>query len=365
MSLPVRLLSARVATVVALAAVILAVTVTPALAHGRSSDATNYDSRIQDEPGVAAVTWRIHGGDEYLSVDNNSDTEITVLGYENEPWLRVGPEGVFRNRLSTATYLNVDRYAQAPIPPEVQAADPDADPQWEQVSEGSSWYWHDHRTHWMAPSLPPVVRATPNQTVVVNDWTVPVVVAGEERALAGELVWVPAPSPIPWIFAGLVLSLPALAGLVRGATGTRRLVRPAAVVLGLVAVLNLIHLADDLFAAVAPWSAKLLAAGQTGLFIAVAMFGAVRAWQSGDGAFTALGVGSAAAFVGQGLLYLPVLTSSQLASVVPDGVGRLAIGLSLAQLIPVGLVAVIGTRRLLPSADAALPDEATAGVGHG
>lgn len=350
--------AARAAVLCLLAVVVSTVTAGPAQAHGRSSDATNYDSRIVDVPGIDGVTWQVFGGDEFLAVDNASGTEITVLGYEGEPWLRVGPEGVFRNELSTATYVNADRYAQAPVPPDVEAAGPDAEPVWEKVSDGRSWYWHDHRTHWMSPTLPPVVRASPDETVVVNDWEVPVAVGGEVRMLAGQLLWVPAPSPLPWLGAGLLLSLPALAGLLAGPGAPARLLaRPAAVVVGAVGCINLLHLADDLFAAPAPLSATLLAALQTAIFIAVTLFGAVRGWQAGDGAFTALGVGSAAAFVGQGLLYLPALTSSQLSSLAPDAIGRLVIGLSLAQLVPVGLVAVIGTRRLLPPVGSRVPPE--------
>ena len=352
---------AAVLTAVLTAALLLVVPAGPASAHGRSSDATNYDSRILHDPAIDGVSWRIYGGDEYLAVTNDGPDEITVLGYEEEPWLRVGPDGVFRNALSTATYVNADRYAEVAVPPEVAQAPPDAQPQWEHVSDGTSWYWHDHRTHWMSPTLPPAVRESPGDTVVVTEWEVPVLADGSRLALRGELVWVPPPSTLPWLVGGLLLSLPALAGLLAGADApARRLARPAAAVLGVVGLLNLLHLADDLFAAPAPLSATLLAAVQTAAFIAVTLFGAVRGWQAGEGAFTALGVGSAAAFVGQGLLYLPALLSSQLASVAPDAVGRFVIGLSVAQLLPVGAVAVIGVRRLMPPADPAVAHQVEA-----
>ena len=144
------------------AALLLVVaTAGPALAHGRSSDSTNFDSRILATPGLDDVSWRIYGGDEYVAVSNAGAQEIMVLGYDGEPYLRIGPEGVFRNRLSAATYVNADRYANVAVPASV---DPDAAPDWEQVSDGSSWYWHDHRTHWMAPTRPPVVRAAPDDT---------------------------------------------------------------------------------------------------------------------------------------------------------------------------------------------------------
>lgn len=329
------------AAVGAFVVLLLLVTAVPARAHGRSSDSTNFDSRILQTPAADGVDWRIYGGDEYVAVTASGSQTILVRGYDDEPYLRIGPDGVERNRLSAATYVNADRYANSTVPAFV---DPDAPPDWEQVSDTSSWYWHDHRTHWMSPTLPPVVRAAPDRSRVVQDWEIPLEIDGRSAVLTGELWWVPGPSPLPWLLAAVLLTAPALLGLTR-ARSAAALARPAAAVLGGVALVNVVHLADDLFAAPAPLSATLLAAAQTTLFIAVTAFGAVRGWQAREGAFTALGVGSVAAFVGQGLLYLPALTSSQLQSLVPDAVGRLAIALSLVQLAFVGLVAVVGARR--------------------
>jgi hypothetical protein len=164
---------------------------------------------------------------------------------------------------------------------------------------------------------------------------------------------------------GLVLALPALLGLrtkpevAPGDPETappRRwpgLARPAALVLGVVVLLNVTHLLDDLLAMPLPWGTRGLAAAQTALFLAIGGFGAVRAWQAGEGAFTALGVGSVAVLVGQGLLYWDVLSVSQIASLFPDLLARVTVGASIAQVLPLGLVAVLGTRRLLPP----LPEE--------
>lgn len=336
----------------------LLVLTSPAAAHGRGSDATNFDSRLLNTPDLDAVSWGVQGSDEYLSVTNTSGSELVVLGYEGEPYLRVGPEGVWRNRNSPATYLNEDRYAQTTVP---SHADPEAEPDWERISDGSDHYWHDHRIHWMAPVVPPQVRDNPTDAQVVQDWTVPFVVEGEQYEVAGELWWVPAPPAWPWVVLGVLLSLPALAG-VRASDredGLRLLVRPAAAVLGVVALLNVIHLVDDVAAAPAPLPNTLLAAVQTAMFLGIGLFGAVRGWQAGDGAFTALGVGSGAVLIGQGILYAPVLASSQLTSVFPEVLGRLAIGWSIGQALPVGLVAVLGTRRLMPD-EPAEPFEAEA-----
>lgn len=347
-----QVLPAIAAAVLALVAGLLVVVLAaaPAAAHGRGSDATNYHSQITGTPDIEGVTWRIYGGDEFLEVSNTSDRELLVLGYEDEPYVRVGPEGVFENVNSKATYLNTDRYAQVAPPPTAGA---DAEPEWRKVSDGPSYAWHDHRIHWMSTDLPPQV-ADPSVRTQVMEWAVPFEIDGQPFEVTGSLTWVSSPSPWPWLLLAAVATLPALLGLRAGTPddGGRALIRPAAAVLGVVALLNVLHLVDDLFAVPLPLSTIALAALQTVLFLALGVFGAVRAWRGGDGAFTALGVGSGAVFVGQGLLYLSALTASQTASLSPDELTRFVIAASLVQVLPVGAIAVIGTRRYAPSVDA-------------
>jgi hypothetical protein len=334
------------------AAVLLLIAALPApsaFAHGRGSDATNYVSTVRSAPEAEGVSFRVFGSDEYLSVTNTSDVEVTVLGYDGEPYLRVGPEGVFENARSEAAYLNDDRFQRVEVPATV---DNDAEPDWVRVGDGPTWLWHDHRAHWMSPLPSPPILADPGSEHVVNErWVIPVLIGDEPAEVTGDLRWVPGSSPWPWLAVGLLLTLPALAGLRTKPTSEDQwpgLARPAAVVLGLLAAVNLVNLVDDLFAVPLPLSIKLIAAAQTALFLLIAAFGAMRGWQAREGAFTALGVGSAALLVGQGLLYLGVLTTSQTASVFPTFVTRSVVALSVAQAIPLGIVAVLGTRRLLP-----------------
>lgn len=355
--------------VAAVAALLVLGTPTAAHAHGRGSDATNMRSVILEDPGLPGVTWAIHGGDELLEVVNTTDVEIVVLGYEQdpEPYLRVGPDGVWENRNSEATYLNQDRQGVVDVPP----IDPTAPPEWVKVSDASSAVWHDHRMHYMGDGVPLAVTDPSVETVVIERWTVPFEYGDQTLELAGDLTWVPGPPPVPWLLLGLLLSLPALAGL-RTAPETdpqgddpdqpvrwAGLARPAALVLAVIVALNLTHLVDDLFAVPLPTGVRAVAAAQTALFLGIGAFGALRAWQAGEGAFTALGVGSGAVFVGQGLLYWSVLGVSQISSLFPDLLARITVGLSVAQVLPIGLVAVLGTRRLLPP----LPDD-VAEAGH-
>jgi hypothetical protein len=338
----------------------------PAQAHGRATDATNYASRITDAPELAAMRWAVYGGDELLAVTNTSDRELTVLGYDGEPYLRVGPEGVWRNRRSPAAYLNQDRYAEMSLPPEVDA---EAAPDWERVSDDPSHAWHDHRIHYMAPSLPAAIAADPDSEQIVpgfERWEVPFRYDGEEHVVAGQLWWVPGPSPWPWLAAGAVLALVALAGLPTRprleATGPEGgcwpgLARPAALLLGVVATANITSIVDDLAAVPVPVTQTAFGAAMTAAFTAAGGFAAWRGWRATHAGFIALGVGAAMLGVGQGLLLLPVLGSSQLATVFPEPLVRLLVATSLAQAPVVAAVAGVGYRRLLPTLPDTDPDE--------
>jgi hypothetical protein len=326
----------------------------PAMAHGRGSDASNYESTITDDPGLDGLEWRIINSDEYLQLTNTSDAEVLIPGYSSEPYLRIGPDGVFRNRNSQATYVNEDRFGQTVIPPDI---DPNGPPDWEQISDDPSYAWHDHRIHWMASADPPGVQTDPGSEQLVNAWTVPFEVDGTAHELAGDLVWVPGGSPLTWLLpALLVVSIPVAYGLLRTAPDVEAfrwpgLSRLAGGTLLVLALANVIHLVDDLFATPVPFSQSAVSAVQTAFFIAIAVFGAVRAVQGNEGAFTALGVGAGAVFIGQGLLYISVLSASQTASLFPGWLTRVVIAASVAQILPMGVAAVVGTRRLLPEWD--------------
>src|SRR5687767_7036239 len=121
----------RLLTVSLLAFLTTAAVAGPASAHGRGGESTNFLSTILQAPQQEGVTWEIYGGDQYLAVTNTSDVELTVTGYQDEPYLRIGPEGVFENRASEAAYVNTDRYGEVgTIPPDVG---PEEEPRWTKV----------------------------------------------------------------------------------------------------------------------------------------------------------------------------------------------------------------------------------------
>lgn len=185
----------------------------PASAHvAGGQEPSNYSAEITSisppMPGVRVVVSA--DGDE-LQMHNDSDVEVVVPGYSDEPYLRITADGVQRNDRSPATYLNATAAGDSALPPR---ADPEAEPDWVTVSAAPSFGWHDHRTHWMGAGLPPEVQADPSRAHLVSSWQVPVLY-GEQRVLvSGTLTWTPPQSSLPWamLVVGLVVAAVALGG---------------------------------------------------------------------------------------------------------------------------------------------------------
>lgn len=337
-----------------LAAAMLVATASPALAHGGGGpDASNYASTVtgvvtaagdgtptSTPADLANVSWRVLANDALLQVVNRSGRELVVPGYSGEPYLRVGPDGVWENRNSPAAYLNADRFAQTQVP---QSADAEAKPVWVRVSDGPAYAWHDHRIHWMSPALPPQVVASRGAETLVNDWAVPFALGDRAFVVRGNLRWIPPPPWWPWLLGALtLLCLPLLAALrvSSGEPRRRALVRVGAVLLSAMVVIDVVHSVDDIVAVPATVGQNLAAGLQSALFIAIAAYTAVVAWRGGPGAATAAGIGAGVLALGIGFSHLSILSSSQVASLLPDWFSRAIVGANLAVAVPLIAVAV-------------------------
>jgi hypothetical protein len=161
----------------------------PAVAAHGDGGARGYRSKVTVvTPAVAGMSVRVLDFDDRLQLSNRTGESIEILGYNDEPYLRFTPDGVFRNARSPATYLNDDRYARVEVPAE---ADPDAPPRWERVASDGSFDWHDHRIHWMSTVDPPRVRNAPDDPHHVFDWTVPATIGGRSLEINGSLDYLP------------------------------------------------------------------------------------------------------------------------------------------------------------------------------
>ncbi len=151
----------------------------PASAHviGTSAKPCNYRTRVLNiSPPVPGVTVRVVEAGGKLELTNHSSQPVLVLGYDNEPYLRVGPSGVQENERSPSTWSN-----RSAVPPKTRppaGLDPSAPPQWRRISTAPVAIWHDHRSHWAGPGDPAAVRAARGRTqVVVPDWRLWIAVA--------------------------------------------------------------------------------------------------------------------------------------------------------------------------------------------
>ena len=146
------------------------------------------------EPAVPGFAVDV-GFDGRLELRNTSDTDVTVLGYAGEPYLRVGPDGVFENTRSPAVFQNRSANPPAEVPARYDAT---AAPDWRKIDDGGTVRWHDHRAHAMASG-----RFDP------SEWTLDLRAGSQPVVVHGELTWV-APGPWwPW-----ALGAVAIAGIV-------------------------------------------------------------------------------------------------------------------------------------------------------
>lgn len=188
----------------------------PAHAHGADApDATNYRTLITQAPDLAGLTVETIEAGARLQVTNHTGRNIEVLGYQNEPYLEIRPDGVYENYHSPATYLNITIIHVDPP----SHADPTVPPVWQKVSDEPRWRWHDQRAIWTEPREPDAVLANPGAPHHLRDWTVPMRVDATPLTLAGTLDYVPPPAGwLWWALSVLGIGLVALLGLLRQRT---------------------------------------------------------------------------------------------------------------------------------------------------
>jgi hypothetical protein len=202
--------------VVALAVPFLAVPTVlaePAAAHTLTGvQPTNYRSELVSIlPALPGVTLEILDLGRRIRLTNRASDDVVVTGYQGEPYLRVGPLGVFENVHSPAVYMNKPSppytTTSTTLPP---AANPSAKPSWHRISRNSTATWRDRRTRWEGPS-PASVRAAPHTRQVVSPWIITVTRGNEQSAVTGRILWVPPPTAFPWVILALAFAIVTIA----------------------------------------------------------------------------------------------------------------------------------------------------------
>src|SRR5688572_29582855 len=106
----------RTLLVAAAALAWVGISAVPASAHSVSGvSATNLQTNLRSvTPAVPGLKVKVVESGSRLEVSNKSGKEIIVIGYKDEPFLRIGPDGVFQNKLSTTTYISKTREGVEP-----------------------------------------------------------------------------------------------------------------------------------------------------------------------------------------------------------------------------------------------------------
>jgi hypothetical protein len=333
----------RLVAVAVLACAVLVGTAGPASAHGVGGlQPTNYLTTIDSmSPPVPGITVEVVDLGTRLQLRNTTAHDVVVLGYDGEPYLRVGPRGVFQNVRSPAVYINRSlNLANAAAPP--RTADPKAPPKWEKIGDGNTVRWHDHNAHYMGTQEPPVVQRDRSQRHVIDKYTVKMVWNGEDVVARGRIIWVPPPSPWPWIAAAVVL-----AAVVVWASRTRRWATVLAAALGVLIVTETLHV-------IGLWGASTDSFGKKSFESLYSIGGIVLAllalwWMRRKGADSAVPLvllASIFLFVAGGLADVTSLARSQLPTSFAPGFARLLVTITLG----VGLgTAIAAAWRLRPA----------------
>ncbi|MDQ1710763.1 MAG: hypothetical protein QOE45_213 [Frankiaceae bacterium] len=327
------------ATLAATVAVVVG-TALPADAHTVSgAGAGNYRTTLTGvSPAIPGVTVRVVENGSRLSLANTTAQEAVVLGYEDEPYLRVGPDGVFENVRSPATYLNASRTGRQAPP----TADAKAAPQWRRVSTGHTALWHDHRIHWMGTTPPPVVKAAPSRYHLIDEWTVPFTYDGVRHTVGGTLAWVPGPSPAPW------RGLAVVAFGVVVLAGRRRRVATVAAATALLVAVDMVHTIGIAAVNAGPWTvaAKYLLTS-SGVSVLAWVVGAVSLAMTrrrpDDAMYLAAFAGASIALLG-GAYDTSTLSASTPPFALSPVVARACVALSLG--VGLGVLAVVAQASL-------------------
>jgi len=323
----------------------------PAAAHGLvGTQPTNYASRVLSvTPAITGLHVAVRDLGNRIEVRNDTRFDVVVLGYSGEPYLRVGPDGVYENRRSPSVFLNRTATIVADAPASFSAT---ATPVWRRIGGGRVVRWHDHRVHWMGASEPPLVAQSPGETHLVSDWFVTLEYQGQTVRVSGDLRWVPGPSAAP------PLALALLVALLVTALGFARWwgTAVAVILVGLAALVTALVVGEWAATSAGPWIALLSTVySLLGIGIACAASATlVRCRRTPTDASAIVLVASVVLCFGSGLADVTFLGRSQLPTTLPGPLARTFVTLVIGGSIGVLVTAARHLRRpaLLAPADA-------------
>ena len=100
------------------------------------ADQLPHDGRADHAGGAGVGAALGRSREPPRAAEHHGTATSIVVGYDGEPYLRVGPRGMFENTHSPAVYLNKSANTTPWTPP--KTADPAAPPEWRQVSPATT-----------------------------------------------------------------------------------------------------------------------------------------------------------------------------------------------------------------------------------
>jgi hypothetical protein len=323
----------RAVAVTGLAFAAVALTASPAAAHdlgGRQP--TDIRSEVEAmRPSTPGVTARVVELSGRMELHNESSADVVVLGYDGEPYLRVGPSGTFENARSPAVFLNRTNEPDVAVPDRYDA---DAGPEWRRVSDETRVRWHDHRAH--------ASRGALAQRPIT--WEIDLTVDGQPAVIAGRSVLI---EPDPW-WVWAVLSACVAAAIVVAAHVRWR--RTMLVALAALAAGGAVQLAGSWSSTADTFVGRAGAAALPAAALAVAVVAILQVVRRRDSAAAWVLVAAVAMFVTLGVSDILFWFRSQLPSSLDWNAVRAIVALEIGGAAGIG-VAAASRLRLAPEAD--------------
>ena len=146
---------------------------------------------------VPGITVSMTEHNTHVRLRNTSASNVTVLGYSKEPYVRVERSAVFVNSKSPAGYINRSINAPGELPKRFDAG---AAPQWRKVAMHGAFEWHDHRAHHGSRS-----------SSSGEQWAINVLIDGKPSMIIGFFRYTPPTTP--WTALASTVAVGAFCGL--------------------------------------------------------------------------------------------------------------------------------------------------------
>ncbi|WP_088313226.1 hypothetical protein [Kineosporia sp. R_H_3] len=162
----------------------------PAAAHGAGGgDAPFYRSRVTGiSPAVDGVTVDLARDGSWVQVRNTTAVDLVLLGYDGEPYLRVGPQGAQENVGSVTSRVN-GRFGSGLVTADSPTAQVARPPRWEPLGLEPVVTWHDARTHYGGLGRPAAVVDDPSRPHALTTWRLRGLYGDRPFTVDGRLDW--------------------------------------------------------------------------------------------------------------------------------------------------------------------------------